>query len=156
MNRPLTPVIIASSFLVASVLLVVFVFIPSVDGHYLLKPAQANGKEIAAYESGYFTYLASLTGAVVAGLFALLEFDDTQGSWRESLPIALVCLLIGLALVTSGYAIRNLWFVGNKGLPIAFAYLDAYVMGPITATAYFVSLIYLIAALSQFFHAKSI
>ncbi len=120
------------------------------ENHYLLKAPDPKENPVVVFEAGYFTYLATITAAVIAALLAFLGFSKDGNLWRTPAIVSVIFFTIGLAIVTTGYAIRNLWLVtgtgAQKGLPPWLVSIDLYAAGPITAIAYAVGCISLVYA----------
>jgi hypothetical protein len=119
--------------------------------HYLTKAPDPEGIEIAKFEGAYFTYLGTLTSAIIAGLLALLFLVRLSKLQRISLTVSAISFVCAIGLVTLGYASRNLWVVGQEAFSTTFTNLDFYFIGPLTALLYVVGALALILGGVAFF-----
>jgi hypothetical protein len=83
------------------------------EEHALLKRPKPienpNSQAIVEFEVTYYTYLANISGVVIAGLLALLQLREAHGeSWRIWARRSLFCFMIALVLVSIGYSTRTI------------------------------------------------
>ena len=99
--------------------------------------AEVNEKKwrIVQAEATYFTYLAGLTGAVIAALLAFVVLEKTQGNWRLFAKSSLILLLLAIIQITVGYAIRNQWAASQAPLPPPVLEISKW-LGPATSLTY--------------------
>jgi hypothetical protein len=77
--------------LVIGTMLAVETFVQRPDGLPLLTPSHDNDAElsVAQVEAANFTYLAALTGAVLAAFLVFVALDQHPGKWRRKLARSL-------------------------------------------------------------------
>lgn len=132
------------------VICVIWVYVVSrfeMKGHYLLNKPGGDGdfRSIAEFEAGYLTYLAGMTMPVIGGILALFFIPGHDGNkWKTPAIISMYSFCSAIALVTIGYAIRNMWIVTGEGLSEPIAAIDMYFTGPLTAISYIIGIISLL------------
>jgi hypothetical protein len=133
--------VLVTAALIALTIFIVGIWVPAPAGHPLLGKPVGAALEAVKFEVGYFTFLASLTGGVVAAMLAFLQLDRAPGVWRTTTLVSVFAFVIALTLVTLGYAMRNLWVLSNTPLDPRLVSIDAFADGPITAIMYIVGLL---------------
>jgi|GEM_PF-2584096 len=99
---------------------------------------------ILEYEANYFNYLASITAGTIAVLLAFILSDREHVLDKRLAWSALVSLTLALALVTVGYASRNLCVCTHSPIPNWFVWIEFLLLGPLTTLSYIVGVIGLV------------
>ena len=133
-------VVLGTLGVIAFVIAVVGLLVPAPNGHPLLAKPTPLTLAAIQFEVGYFTYLATLTGGVVVAMLTFLQLDPKPGIWRTAAITSVFSFMVALALVTVGYAMRNIWVTSQMSLDPHLVSIDAFADGPITAALYIVGL----------------
>jgi hypothetical protein len=136
--------LILALFLIAWAL-VAATLIPVPADHKLL--ARPNGINPFEGEQRYFLGLIAAAVAFAAPLLKILLEPDEHSSFRPYARVAYGALIVAIAFLVIGYAVRNINVSANQPMPIFLVGLDLYFDGPVTAIAFIVAIYALIRGL---------